>query len=393
MTHFVRQTLIIAAAAWPGLRHGLCLTAAVCLAFWISFYLELDAPYWAATSAAISCQPTLGASRRKGMFRLVGTLVGAVFVVVLAAVFPQSRYGFLIGVALWGALCGFAASLLSNFAAYAASLAGYTVAIIAGDASSSLDQIFVLAVSRASEIAIGIACATVIVTGTGFGQARAQLTHEMSAIAAVLSEQLMSLLNAAGNAAADSQSVRRDMIKRITALGPTIDRAFGEVSHLRECRAMLLGGVNGLFAVTSEWRTLAGHLDRIQPEEARSQAGILLDSIPPGLKASLSSREARAWSGDPMAKRESCTDLAGILFSLPAGDPSSRLMADSFAAAVEGLAQAANGLALLASPNLAYSTPRPPPMLGAQDLLPPTVNAIRVFVTIASVELFWVVTA
>ena len=61
----------------------------------------------------------------------------------------------LIGVALSGAICGLAASLLSNFAAYAASLAGYTVAIIAGDASSSLDQVFVLAVSRASEIAIG----------------------------------------------------------------------------------------------------------------------------------------------------------------------------------------------------------------------------------------------
>ncbi len=123
--------------AWP--PPWLRLTAAVCLAFWISFYLQLDAPYWAATSAAVSCQPTLGASWRKAVFRLVGTLTGAVFVVLLAATFPQSRTGFLLGLAVWGALCGFVASLLSNFAAYAASLAGYTVAIIAGDASSSFD--------------------------------------------------------------------------------------------------------------------------------------------------------------------------------------------------------------------------------------------------------------
>ena len=380
------------AAAWPGLRHGLRLTAAVCLAFWISFYLELDAPYWAATSAAVSCQPTLGASRRKGVFRLVGTLTGAVFVVLLAATFPQSRYGFLLGLAVWGALCGFAASVLSNFAAYAASLAGYTVAIIAGDASSSLDQIFVLAVSRASEIAIGIGCATIVVAGTDFGQARAKLMQDMSEIAAVLSQQLMSLLEMAGTAAVDSRPLRRDVIKRITALGSTIDVALGEVSDLRERQATLLGAVNGLFAVTSEWRTLADHLGRVQPEEARSQAGVLLDRIPPGLQVALSSGEARAWSINPVASREGCTNLAGTLLSVPASEPSLRLTADRFAAAAAGLAQAANGLALLAGPNLAHAGPSAPPILGAQDLLPPLVNAIRVFVTIASVELFWVLT-
>ncbi len=391
MTASIRFTRLIT-ATWPGLRHGLRLTAAVCLAYWISFHLELDAPYWAATSAAISCQPTLGASRRKGAFRLVGTLTGAVFVVLLAATFPQSRYGFLIGVAVWGALCGFAASLLSNFAAYAAALAGYTVAIIAGEASSSLDQVFFLAVSRASEIIIGIACATVVVAGIDFGQARAKLIQEVSAIAAILSQQLMSLLAMAGTMAADSRPLRRDVIKRITALGPTIDTALGEISDLRERQATLLSAVNGLFAVTSEWRTLADHLGRVRPEEARSQAGVLLDSIPAGLHAALSSGDARVWSIDPAARRDRCADLTRTLISVPAGEPSLRLTADRFAAAAAGLAEAANGLVLLASPNLAHAGRRVMPIWSAQDLLPPLVNAIRVFVTIASVELFWVVT-
>ncbi len=381
-----------AAAAWPGLRHGLRLSAAVCLAFWLCFYLELDAPYWAATSAAISCQPTLGASRRKGVFRLVGTLVGAVFVVLLAAVFPQSRWGFLIGVAVWGALCGFTATLLSNYAAYGASLAGYTVAIIAGDASSSLDQVFVLAVSRASEIMIGIACATVLVAGTDLGQARRQLMLEMSSTAALLSSQLIALLQTAGSAGSDSRPLRRDVIKRITALGPTIDAAFGEVSDLRERRSTLLSGVDGLFAVTAEWRTLADHLDREGPAAAASQTTTLLRSIPVDVQEAMSSNQAHVWCADPVAKRDACTALALTVLALPADEPSLRLTADRFAVALTDLARVANSLALLSGSNLVQAGPHRPWMPGGQDLLPPLVNAVRVFATIASVEFFWVAT-
>ena len=54
-----------------------------------------------------------------------------------------------------------------------------------------------LTVSRASEIAIGIACAAAIVAGTDFGQARRQLMQEMSAIVAILSQQLMALFQTA----------------------------------------------------------------------------------------------------------------------------------------------------------------------------------------------------
>jgi len=120
-------------AASPPLLFGVRLWASVCLALYIAFWLELGNPYWAGTSAAIVCQPHLGASLRKGWYRLIGTLVGAVMSVLLTACFPQDRALFLGGVALWGAACAFAATLLRNFASYSAALAGYTVAIVAGD--------------------------------------------------------------------------------------------------------------------------------------------------------------------------------------------------------------------------------------------------------------------
>src|SRR5262245_62741345 len=113
-------------AVGPHLLFGLRLWASVCLALYVAFWLELDNAFWAGTSAAVVCQPRLGASLRKGWFRMVGTVVGAMLIVVLTACFPQDRAAFLVGLALWGAACTAAATLLHNFASYAAALAGYT---------------------------------------------------------------------------------------------------------------------------------------------------------------------------------------------------------------------------------------------------------------------------
>src|SRR5882762_442789 len=77
--------------AAPSLMFALRLWAAVCLALFVAFWLELDNPFWAGTSAAVVCQPQLGASLRKGWFRMIGTAVGATLIVVLTSLFPQDR--------------------------------------------------------------------------------------------------------------------------------------------------------------------------------------------------------------------------------------------------------------------------------------------------------------
>ena len=74
-----------ARAAGPPLLFGLRMWAAVCLALYVAFWLELDNAYWAGTSAALVCQPRLGASLRKGWFRMIGTVVGATAIVLLTA--------------------------------------------------------------------------------------------------------------------------------------------------------------------------------------------------------------------------------------------------------------------------------------------------------------------
>src|ERR1700686_3877335 len=96
-------------AAGAPLLFGIRLWASVCLALFVAFSLDLDNPFWAGATAAIVCQPQLGASLRKGWFRMIGTLVGAIAIVVLTACFPQERAAFLVCLALWGAACALVA--------------------------------------------------------------------------------------------------------------------------------------------------------------------------------------------------------------------------------------------------------------------------------------------
>ena len=166
--------------ATPALLFALRMWASVCLSLYVAFKLELSEPSWAATTAAIVCQPVLGASLRKAPFRLIGTVVGAIGIVILAALFRQDRIGFLVGLALWCAVSAFIATLLRNFAAYAAALAGYTAAILASDVlgpvgASDTGSVVILAIDRALEICIGILSAGIVLALTDLGHSRRKL--------------------------------------------------------------------------------------------------------------------------------------------------------------------------------------------------------------------------
>src|ERR1700675_2463091 len=205
-------------SAGPALLFGLRLWAAVCLALYIAFWLQLDNAYGAGTSAALVCQPHLGASLRKGWYRMIGTLVGAVAIVVMTACFPQDRAAFLACLALWGAACALVATLLRNFAAYSAALAGYTAAIIASDqlgATGGLNgQAFMLAVTRASEICIGIVCAGIVLAGTDFGAAPRRLVELFAALSAEIAGRFTGTLAQGESELARTQPVRRDLCRR-----------------------------------------------------------------------------------------------------------------------------------------------------------------------------------
>lgn len=387
------------AAIWGAripIRYGMQLWLAVCAALYIAFWLQLDQPSWAGTSAAVSCLPQLGAGLRKGWFRVLGTLVGAAMSLVLAASLAQDRILFLVALTAWGGICAFATTLLSNSAAYGAGLSGYTVAIIAGGALGGVggvngDLVFHLAISRSSEICIGIFCAGAIGVLTDTGDAPRRLANSIAGVSARVMDGFLDTLSRGGTVLPDMRPVRRELIRQVTTLDPVIDQSVGESSQLRLHAALLRRAVDGLFGALVGWRAVGNHLDRLPPEQARQGAQQILQALRTNPAAPLESADPSRWVSDPDTLQRKYEAAVQRLVDLNADSPSLRLLADKTAELLASMVHALIGLTLVVYPG------RPGPLHGSRpvripDLLPALVNAGRAFVTIGAVSLIWVIT-
>jgi uncharacterized membrane protein YccC len=387
------------------LLFGLRLWASVCLALYVAFWLQLDEPFWAATSAAVVCQPQLGASLRKGWFRMIGTAVGAVAIVVITGCFPQDRIGFFVLLALWGGICAFVATVLRDFASYAAALAGYTAVIVGADTLGATggpsSDVFLLAVYRSSEIGIGIVCAGIVLAGTDLGGAQRKLAASLANVAADIAGGFTRMLALAGPGAPDTQDERRELLRRVMALDPIIELALGESSHIRYRSAMLQHALHGLFAALVGWRGIAAHLKRMPDDEGQRAVEAILAGIPPELRSASEPGSRERWMSDPTTLREVCEDGERTLLTRKTDTPSRRLLVEETAKILRGMAHVLDELALLVggqgrvSPGYRPPGSRAPGYVtpGVADWLPAVLNGARAFVAIGAVELFWVVTA
>ena len=379
-------------AATPALLFGLRLWASVCLSLYVAFALELSEPSWAATTAALVCQPVLGASLRKSMFRLIGTVVGAIAIVVLAAFVRQDRAAFLIGLAIWCAASAFVATLLRNFAAYAAALAGYTAAIIAidtlGPVGSTRGLAFMFALNRTIEICVGIVCAGVVLALTDLGHSRRKLATEFAALSTAIMDGFADCFAAAGANLQQFQARRRELLRRVIALDPIVDSAIGEASDLRYRSAVLQRAVTGLMVALSNWRKAAFEIESNRAEATQTEARAVYDRLP---------RERAAPDGSDPAERavklrDACYATARSLTRFDAETPSERLLADAGAVGMRGMARALNGLAGVIDPR-DISRVKGWARLHVADWAPAFVNAVRVLVAVGAISLFWIVSA
>ncbi|CUW46931.1 FUSC family protein [Novacetimonas hansenii] len=133
-------------------------TLASLIALAAALWMELDSPQWAVATVWSVAQVRRGESMSKARWRIVGTLAGAVAAVVFIAAFPQQAWLFFPAVAAWIGLCSFLATFSVNFRSYAFVLSGYTCSIIAVAAASQPDNVFFIAVSRATYIVLGVVC-------------------------------------------------------------------------------------------------------------------------------------------------------------------------------------------------------------------------------------------
>ena len=210
-------------AAGPPLLFGLRLWASVCLALYVAFWLELDNAYSGPAPRRRSCagRPHLGASLRKGWYRLIGTGDRRRRDRRADRVLSRkTALRFLVGLALWGAGCAFVATLLKNFAAYSSGAGWRTPSrssratwFSATGGPNGREPSCSPSTARA-KICIGIVCAGVVLAVTDFGQTQRRLATLFAAISSEITGRFAGTLADAGADFDDTQRVRREFTRR-----------------------------------------------------------------------------------------------------------------------------------------------------------------------------------
>jgi uncharacterized membrane protein YccC len=131
-------------------------------ALWLAFRLGLDSPYTALATTLVLALPSSGMVLEKALYRFLGTLVGCSTALALVALFPQAPTVLFLGLALWVALCTGGAAMHRNQQSYSFVLAGYTAVMIAVPSVDAPAGVFALAVTRVTEVSLGIICSAVV---------------------------------------------------------------------------------------------------------------------------------------------------------------------------------------------------------------------------------------
>ena len=375
----VRQASSTVAA----LLYGARVSASVCLALIAAFWLQLDDAYWAATSAAIVAQPALGASLRKGRFRAIGTVIGAIFIVVLVAAFPQERFAFLACLTLWAGVFGYLATILPNFMGYAAALAGYTTAIVFAGIAEHPDSVFLVTVWRTLEIGLGTLCAGLVHALTDFGDARRRVGLALTQIGRSIARGLGATL-CAGEETLNLRASHRALIARTIELDATIDEAIGEDSYLRRQRGRLQAAVQALLLALSAWRGIGSHLASSESSRAKWV---------PVLRTSLERVADKDWLADPPGTVTLCQTEARHLYARASSEEvSSRLLVNGVVQLLRALQAVAETLVATArARDLVRTRSRSWPYVA--DHLPAVVNGLRIVLALMASELIWIATS
>ncbi|MDP1784130.1 MAG: FUSC family protein [Sulfuricurvum sp.] len=137
-------------------------TIAALLALWIAMTLNMPDPRTAIFTVFIVMQPQSGLVFSKSYYRVLGTIAGVGISLLLMGMFAQDPMWFIAFFALWIGLTTAAGFKYRNFQFYGFVLAGYTLCIVALPVIETPLEVFDIAVSRFSEVIIGIMCATVV---------------------------------------------------------------------------------------------------------------------------------------------------------------------------------------------------------------------------------------
>jgi uncharacterized membrane protein YccC len=250
------------------------------LALWLSMRLELPQPSTVITTVFIVMQPYSGHVLAKSVYRVMGTLVGSSFMVLLMALFAQNTELFLAGLAAWVGVCSYGAARNRHFRAYGWVLAGYTAVMVGLPVVGHPEQVFMAAVWRVLEITLGVLCATAIsatlLPSTAGAAMRNTLYQRFGRFAGFVVSGLRSTHDQAAFEVANlrfiAEAVGLEGMRSVSVFeDPYMRRRKGRLDRLNV----------EFMAITTRFNALHQLLDRVQMRGATA----VLEAVGPVLKA------------------------------------------------------------------------------------------------------------
>ncbi|MCH7329990.1 FUSC family protein [Acinetobacter modestus] len=134
------------------------------LALFISFELDLINPMWSIGTVMIIANPYSGMVSSKCVYRLIGTVAGAVIALLLTPHFINTPWLFTVILSFCVGFALYVSLLDRTPRSYVFMLAGYSTAMIVYNAITYIDtyNIFDIAVARVLEISVGVVSSAVV---------------------------------------------------------------------------------------------------------------------------------------------------------------------------------------------------------------------------------------
>lgn len=321
--------------------------AAAMLALFISFQIGLERPFWAMATVYITSQPLSGAVRSKAVFRLIGTIVGAGAAVLLVPLFVNAPLLLSLALAAWVAGCQFVSLLDRTPRSYLFMLAGYTAALIGFPAVAHPEAIFDVAVLRAQEIGIGVACAALIHAVVWPLSVTALLSVR---VRAVLGETEAWIVEALTRAPGTSvEAARRRLAADITELHVMATHVPFDTARVRPARATLA-------ALQDRFILL---LPLVSAVDDRIRSLTALGPLPPALDTLIGDVAAWVGDGDEAAAQGLAGRCEALGADLPADDWAG-LLAINLTARLRELIDALQTTRAVAAQVMSPGAPVPP---------------------------------
>ena len=195
-------------ALTPRAKEAIKTALAMTIAYGVALSMDWPNPHWAGFAVAFISLSTVGQSLNKGLMRMAGTLLAAVFSLALIALFPQERWWFFLVLSSFVGLCTYLMG--GSGRQYFWNVAGFVSLIVCMSSVPATENAFAVAVVRILETGLGIlvyTLVTVLVWPTGTREELDAAVRRLAATQHELYRQYRGLLQGKGTAE-DTRALR-----------------------------------------------------------------------------------------------------------------------------------------------------------------------------------------